>query len=50
VWQKVLPKGSNVAIEKESLLGVFGIIFYLLAAFFLKASELFGATGRKPML
>jgi hypothetical protein len=31
VWQKVLPKSSNVAIEKESPVGCFGIIFYLLA-------------------
>jgi hypothetical protein len=49
VWQKVLPKSSNVAIEKESPLGCLGIIFDLFAEIFLIAAELFGATGRKPI-
>jgi hypothetical protein len=50
VWQKVLPKSSNLAKEIKSPIGGFGIICYLLAELFLKMAELFGATGRKPML
>ncbi len=48
MWQKVMPRSSNLAKEIQSPVGGFGIICYLLAELFLKMAELFGATGRKP--
>jgi hypothetical protein len=39
VWQKVLPKSSNLAKEIKSPLGCFGIICYLLAELFLKMAN-----------